>query len=471
MANVVGVEIVGKDSTRAAMASAAANLDRLQSRTAAATRQTAQLQTQMRGLGQVVQGVGNTAAVFGQQHIANAAGALATITMAGREATQAFSAMNGMLKRSLVGLAAIAGAVAIAKYMEMKEQAEDAVEATKTLANIAREAEIKHLSLANAVTGAVRAENFRHKKALEQIDELEKRKADASVVEAARQQEELRHNAEIFTMQMEEERKRADIKAQLADAEKDADVERYVDLMNTQTGILQASLEGRREYIKQYQEFWMESHRTMSGYIAEGLNRVAVGLSDAVTDVVMRTKDASTAFRDLAKAIGRMFAQWVVNRAIAWVAEKTMAAIGIGMAKAQLAAVAPIAAATAASWAPAATAALIGTYGAAASMGALLPPVMAANQVAASGMALSGAVMGMAHSGMDYVPREGSYILQQGEIVLDPGTSKELRQAALGGGGGGVYHLTVNVGEMPLTKMLLQFSRDGRLTISEKAIV
>lgn len=64
----------------------------------------------------------------------------------------------------------------------------------------------------------------------------------------------------------------------------------------------------------------------------------------------------------------------------------------------------------------------------------------------AAGAALKGAAQlrnvnssGQAHDGMDNVPSEGSYNLQKGEMVLDPGTSEQVRNNALGlGGGGGV---------------------------------
>ena len=40
---------------------------------------------------------------------------------------------------------------------------------------------------------------------------------------------------------------------------------------------------------------------------------------------------------------------------------------------------------------------------------------------------------GQAHSGLDNVPSEGTYLLQKGEMVLDPGTSQQVRNNAIGG--------------------------------------
>jgi len=48
---------------------------------------------------------------------------------------------------------------------------------------------------------------------------------------------------------------------------------------------------------------------------------------------------------------------------------------------------------------------------------------------------------GQAHSGLDNVPNEGTYLLQKGEMVLDPGTSEKVRN---GVAGGGQLNVTIN---------------------------
>lgn len=48
---------------------------------------------------------------------------------------------------------------------------------------------------------------------------------------------------------------------------------------------------------------------------------------------------------------------------------------------------------------------------------------------------------GQAHSGLDNVPREGTYLLQKGEMVLDAGTSEQVRNNATGGGS---LNVTIN---------------------------
>jgi hypothetical protein len=81
----------------------------------------------------------------------------------------------------------------------------------------------------------------------------------------------------------------------------------------------------------------------------------------------------------------------------------------------------------AAAYAPAAAAASLASFGANAA------PAMEGIS-ATHALSQSLALAGQAHDGMDYVPREGSYNLQRGEMVLDPGTSAAVRNNAVGGG-------------------------------------
>lgn len=115
-----------------------------------------------------------------------------------------------------------------------------------------------------------------------------------------------------------------------------------------------------------------------------------------------------------------------------------------------------------------------GAYSAMASIPYIGPALGAAAAAAAiaAGMANVAAInsqKGQAHAGMDYIPREGSYNLERGEMVLDPGTSEAVRRAAVGGGGGAVT-VIVNLDSLPILKMINQASRDGRLTINARAV-
>lgn len=115
-----------------------------------------------------------------------------------------------------------------------------------------------------------------------------------------------------------------------------------------------------------------------------------------------------------------------------------------------------------------------GAYSAMSSIPYVGPALGAAAAVAAiaAGMANVAAIQsqsaGQAHAGMDYVPREGSYILQQGEAVLDPGTSEQMRNGALGGA---ATHVTVQIDGDTLFRAMGRASRDGRLNISARGVV
>lgn len=87
----------------------------------------------------------------------------------------------------------------------------------------------------------------------------------------------------------------------------------------------------------------------------------------------------------------------------------------------------------------------------------------------AAGMANVSMIRGQqAHAGLDYVPQEATYLLQKGEMVLDPGTSDQVRNSALGGGG--ATTVTVLLDGYELFKAMGRASRDGRLTLSSRAI-
>lgn len=114
-----------------------------------------------------------------------------------------------------------------------------------------------------------------------------------------------------------------------------------------------------------------------------------------------------------------------------------------------------------------------GAYSAMASIPYVGPALGAAAAAAAiaAGMANVAAInsqhAGQAHAGMDYVPREGSYILQRGEAVLDPGTSEQMRNGAVGG----ATQITVHIDGDVLFRAMGRASRDGRLNISAKGVV
>lgn len=483
MANVVEIELRGKDASAAAFRLAADNMKRMQKDTAAAMQTASLFQGQLRGMGQTINNVGNVASLFGQQHLATAASGIATVAMASREATTAFNLMNGALKKSLIGLAALGATFAISKYLEAKDAALEAAEAQAKLGQMTEAAQLAQIKMTNAVEGARQAERMRHRDALQNIKDLAEKDVGAKAINDAVEEEEKLHNLNMEQIIKDAAEKEASIKIQalgdfydfkkeLEALERAGEVDAYVEMLNSQDGALYQSLQRRREAIQLYTQFWEESHRSVYSYIGEGTRTVMSGLSNSISEIALGGQKASKAFADLGKSVGKMFISWIVHRTLAFAVEKAFSAAGIGMAKAQATAIAPIAGGVASSWAGAATASLIATYGASASAAALLPVAAMANMAILKGLAVGGS---QAHGGVDYVPQDQTVLLQQGERVIKRNQNEKLMEMLEGGGGGGgggwSQPLIVQVGDQPLAKLLLTMSRDGRLTISERAIV
>lgn len=164
-------------------------------------------------------------------------------------------------------------------------------------------------------------------------------------------------------------------------------------------------------------------------------NRFAAGIGDAVADVILQQQN----FADSARALARSVLSTVISTLVEIGIKKTALWI---LEKGQLAATTAAAvasnAAISASAAPAAAGVSLATAGANA-----VPASAGIGSVYGLTAGLSAA--GQAHDGLDYVPREGSYILDKGEMVLDKGTSDSVRNAAAGGGGGVYVSMPVNI--------------------------
>ncbi|WP_440480700.1 phage tail tape measure protein [Pseudomonas xanthosomatis] len=170
-------------------------------------------------------------------------------------------------------------------------------------------------------------------------------------------------------------------------------------------------------------------------------------LSSFMSDVATGSQDAGDALMDMVtgfskaviSALADMAAQWLVYQAVQLIVGKsTQSMAGMGLVanaqamsfQAQLAAYASTAA--------------IPVFGPALAPGAAMTAAMATAPMVA-GVA-STALMGMAHNGMDNIPREGTWLLDGGERVLNPNQNRDLTQylrsandgGAVGGGGGGV---------------------------------
>ncbi len=173
-------------------------------------------------------------------------------------------------------------------------------------------------------------------------------------------------------------------------------------------------------------------------------------LSSFMSDVATGSADAGDALADMItgfaksmiSALADMAAQWLVYQAVQLlVGKSTQSMAGMGMVanaqsmafQAQLNAYASTAA--------------IPVFGPALAPAAAMTAAMATAPMVA-GVA-STALMGMAHNGLDNIPREGTWLLDGGERVLNPNQNRDLTQylrnandAGAGGGTGG--GITIN---------------------------
>ena len=65
---------------------------------------------------------------------------------------------------------------------------------------------------------------------------------------------------------------------------------------------------------------------------------------------------------------------------------------------------------------------------------------------ASVGLIAAQTISGMAHDGIDNIPKEGTWLLDKGERVVDSRTNSDLKNyLAEGGGGSGDVHISVQV--------------------------
>lgn len=240
---------------------------------------------------------------------------------------------------------------------------------------------------------------------------------------------------------------------------------------------LAARLELQNDYYSQLDEAqsnWMDGVTSAWENFADAANDYSAMAADATTstlgsarselssfmsDVATGSADAGDALMDMitgfAKsmvgALADMASQWLIYQGVQLlVGKSTQSVAAMGMvANAQ-------ATAFQAQLAAYASTAAIPVVGPALAPGAAVAAAMATAPMVA-GVA-STSLMGMAHNGLDNIPREGTWLLDGGERVLNPNQNRDLTQylrnandaGAGGSGGGGVtIHAPVTVQAQP----------------------
>lgn len=182
-------------------------------------------------------------------------------------------------------------------------------------------------------------------------------------------------------------------------------------------------------------------------FVSGSLNDLTGGLGNVFSDVVTGAEDAGDAIADFAgnmsksviNALSDMAAQWLIYQGIQLLVGKS----GQSAAATGLIANAQAASAQAALNAYASTAGIPLIGPAAAPAAALAAAAATAPMVAAVS---ASALAGMAHNGMDNIPKEGTWLLDGGERVLNPNQNRDLTKylADKSVGGGGASSITIN---------------------------
>jgi hypothetical protein len=160
-----------------------------------------------------------------------------------------------------------------------------------------------------------------------------------------------------------------------------------------------------------------ESWGTTAQQIGRGVAGIAQAFSSGLGAALTGLIDRTMTWRDALLSIGRSVVTSIIGAfsemAAQWVAKQLMMALfGTALRAAQLAALAPVAAASAAMWAPAATAASIATLGGAAITGAAAAKIAMLSSVV--GFAGGGLVAGPGTGTSDSIPAR----LSNGEFVM-----------------------------------------------------
>ncbi|KGJ92120.1 tape measure protein [Colwellia psychrerythraea] len=181
-------------------------------------------------------------------------------------------------------------------------------------------------------------------------------------------------------------------------------------------------------------------------------DRFAQGIGDATATSILEGQS----FSDAMKNIGRSVIKEVIS-GIVQIGVKKLAlfaiekAINKGTAISAATFMSANASATAmqAGLATFASISAIPVLGPAAAPGAMTAALAVATPMAGAITAASAGMAGMAHDGIDEIPREGTWLLDKGERVVDSRTNQDLKQAlnkgSVGSSSGTVIHLTNHI--------------------------
>ncbi|MCR8922666.1 tape measure protein [Dasania sp. GY-MA-18] len=231
------------------------------------------------------------------------------------------------------------------------------------------------------------------------------------------------------------QRKRDELKTEIDDialAHRSAE-QKERDRYANELAILQAAREAKIETIRGYDELETQLKLDHAAKLAEiqqqsasefaqlwgrTLDRFSAGVGDAFATAIIDQKDFGEAMRGLVVDLGKTIISTLVEIGVK---KLLLSTLGEAALAAETAASVAAAGVVASAWATPAAMVSLASYGA--NSAPATAGITATNSVA-QGLA----VAGIAHGGLDYVPSESTFLLDEGERVLSPRQNKDLTQ-------------------------------------------
>jgi hypothetical protein len=480
MADLVEVVLNGRDNTGPAFQSMAANTSRATSH--------------MKAMGASLSTFGNVAANVGQTHLANLIGQTEMLARSGEQVIKSFAGVKLAVLGAFGAVAAAAAAayaLGMKHFEEMEEAAKKKIAAMDTLikavqlredlmdpaGKAARDVSRNAASQIQGVkaSGAdpeAQASAIRQLQILKEM-QLEKLRADAAIESSNKRME-----AEgAAVAQQQEWMKALNEQAEVFNKQKLQDGEAAL-VMGAK--LRADALEGIEQAIALSQiALDAELQRINALLVAEGEKRTLTQLAEAAHQAKLRQLNQDRAEREIqlekqaAASKAQLQAQYVqaASNAFGNLANAARASGKKGFAAYKAFATAQ---------------AIIDTYKAAnAAYGALagIPIIGPALGIAAAAAAIAAGLANVAqiqsaepagafHGGIDYVPAGQSYLLEQGERVVQEPANRDLTEFLEGNGSGGQpIHISIDLDGRTLYNGITHASQDGRLKIAAKAII
>ncbi|WP_010216660.1 tape measure protein [Pseudomonas syringae group genomosp. 3] len=201
-------------------------------------------------------------------------------------------------------------------------------------------------------------------------------------------------------------------------------------------------MDGVKDAWKNYADQAQNYSAIAADFVSSSLGDATTGLGDMFSDLLTKTKSAGDAVADffggMAKAginaLSDMAAQWLIYQGVQLLVGKTTQASAIPLLVANATATS-----LQAQLAAYASTAAIPIIGPAAAPAAALAAAAATSPMVAAVSA--SALAGMAHNGYDNIPKEGTWLLDGGERIVNPSQNRDLTKyladkSGTGGGGG-----------------------------------